>query len=527
MTRNTRHFYKFVLLLLPVAISAFTHLWNLDGFPSIYRDEDHYLRKTLHVLRGLGPQENPDELVSYPSHPYTHPYFGQLFLATVLGAVGYPESIQPSVDASSIKELFVVPRIIIGILAVLDTFLLFKITERRYDSTTAFIASVLFAVMPMTWIIRRVWLEPIQLPFLLASILIALYIKNYETKGRTVPILVTMSGILFGLAIFTKIPVITLAPLVVYIIYSDSKSRKLIGLWILPVLLIPLSWPLHAISMGEYNEWIDGVLWQSERENMGLTAAIGKLFAIDPVLILLSFVATAYAVLRRNLFIILWLVPFLLFNLLSGFVSYWHLIPLLPAFCIGSAILIKDSSKLFRNNKISKVLPYAIVSGIGTYGLIVMIMLLTLNLTSFHNQVISYISAQVQDTNATSTTHKSERVNTKHGIAVYGTNYWLWIPKYVFDRSGINEFRNYYNAKDNITNNLLLVVSENFVRDMTRENDTVYNKERLRQFLNSSDLLIVIEENQSATLQRDKYPFNSLIDLDPRASSRVEIRANY
>lgn len=219
--------------------------------------------------------------------------------------------------------------------------------------------------------------------------------------------------------------------------------------------------------------------------------------------------------------------PFLLFNLLSGFVSYWHLIPLLPAFCIGSAILIKDTSKLFRNNKIRKVLPYAIVSGIGTYGLIVMIMLLTLNLTSFHNQVISYISAQVQDTNATSTTHKIERVNTKHGIAVYGSNYWLWIPKYVFDRSGINEFRNYYNAKDNITNNVLLVVGENFVRDMTRENDAAYNRERLRQFLNSSDLLTVIEENQSATLQRDKYPFNSLIDLDPRASSRVEIRTNY
>ena len=69
--------FRFVLLLVPIGLSAFTHLWNIDGFPSIYRDEDHYLRKTLHLLSGLGPQEKSDELLSNPSHPYTHPYFGQ------------------------------------------------------------------------------------------------------------------------------------------------------------------------------------------------------------------------------------------------------------------------------------------------------------------------------------------------------------------------------------------------------------------------------------------------------------------
>ena len=44
-----------------------------------------------------------------------------------------------------------------GLLAILDTFLLFKITERRYGIAVALIASVLFAVMPMTWVLRRVY----------------------------------------------------------------------------------------------------------------------------------------------------------------------------------------------------------------------------------------------------------------------------------------------------------------------------------------------------------------------------------
>src|SRR5688572_26571153 len=137
---------SFVLLVIPISISAFTHLWNLEGFPSIYRDEDHYIRKTLHLLAGLGPQEESYELISYPKYTYTHPYFGQLFLAVVMGALNYPDSIEPTVDFSSIKEIFVVPRTLMGIIAVLDTFLLYKIAERRYDRTTGFIASLLFAV---------------------------------------------------------------------------------------------------------------------------------------------------------------------------------------------------------------------------------------------------------------------------------------------------------------------------------------------------------------------------------------------
>ena len=62
-----------------------------------------------------------------------------------------------------------------GILAVVDTFLIYKIAEWRYNRNVAFIAAILFAVMPYTWLIRRVLIEPIQLPFLLTSILFALY----------------------------------------------------------------------------------------------------------------------------------------------------------------------------------------------------------------------------------------------------------------------------------------------------------------------------------------------------------------
>ena len=517
--------FRFVLLLVPIGLSAFTHLWNIDGFPSIYRDEDHYLRKTLHLLSGLGPQEKSDELLSNPSHPYTHPYFGQLFLAAILGGIGYPDSINPSIEPSSIKEIYLVPRMLMGMLAILDTFFLFMITERRYGTTTAAIASVLFAVMPLTWIIRRIWLEPIQLPFLLASILVAMYLKDYESKGRIVSILGTVSGILFGLTIFTKLPIFTLIPLGIYVIYSNSKNWKLVGTWLLPVLLIPLLWPLFAILNGQYDQWIDGLLWQSERGNKVITGALGKLFAIDPVLVSLTLVGTLYAVVKkRDLFIILWFIPFIFFSLLSGYVSYWHFIPLLPAFCISSAILIKDISKLLPNKKIRIMLPYAFMLVIGTYGFIVTIMLITLNLTSFHYQVISDIVYQIQNANTTSISHDSRGNMNKNGVTVLGNNYWLWIPKYIFDRDGINEFRNYYNAEDNMTKKVILVVGEDFIPEMTSDR---HSKEKLRQLLTKSVLLYEIRDNQSNTLQKNKYPFNSLTSLTPNPVTRIEIHANY
>ena len=73
----------------------------------------------MYVLRGLGPQEGPTELLSYPQTTYTHPYFGHLFLASVLGVFGYPDSLNPTTDVTSIKEVFLVPRLIMGLLAVL------------------------------------------------------------------------------------------------------------------------------------------------------------------------------------------------------------------------------------------------------------------------------------------------------------------------------------------------------------------------------------------------------------------------
>ena len=99
------------------------------------------MRRALHVLEGNGPQEQRNTTWSF-EQPYNHPYFGQLFLAGALGIVSYPDSLNPRLDdIYSIEILHLVPRLLMGLLAVIDTFLIYKIAERRYNNKNiAFIA---------------------------------------------------------------------------------------------------------------------------------------------------------------------------------------------------------------------------------------------------------------------------------------------------------------------------------------------------------------------------------------------------
>src|SRR5919198_2277599 len=104
-------------LLVPLILSAYTHLWNPLGFPAgPSYDENIYLRRTMNILDTLGPQE---------SELYDHPYFLQIFLGGILHLIGYPNSLNPIAgDVHSIEILYLIPRLIMGILSVVDTFLI-------------------------------------------------------------------------------------------------------------------------------------------------------------------------------------------------------------------------------------------------------------------------------------------------------------------------------------------------------------------------------------------------------------------
>src|SRR5215207_3176776 len=215
-----------LLLFIPLVLSAFTHIWNPIGFPALHVDEGHYMRRAMQVIEGQGPQESNNTYF----YAYDHPYFGQLFLGGILKLIGYPDILSPKAgDLHSIEMLYLVPRVIMGLLAVLDTFLIYKIAEHRYSRNIAFVAAILFAVMPLSLLTRGIFLDSILLPFLLSSIFFGIYskeIKNIEWNRRNIKnLFVLLSGIFLGLAIFTKAPVVLMIPLIAFIIISHSDKK--------------------------------------------------------------------------------------------------------------------------------------------------------------------------------------------------------------------------------------------------------------------------------------------------------------
>jgi Dolichyl-phosphate-mannose-protein mannosyltransferase len=556
-----------VYLSIPLALVAFTHLWNPIGFPTIHPDEGYYIGRSIHVSEGLGPKEDAAR--------YDHPYFGWLFLGSIFSIINYPDSTNPTPgNVNSIELIWLFPRVTMGILAVIDTFLIYKIAERRYNRNVAFIAAILFAVMPYTWLIRYVLIEPIQLPFLLTSILFALYsgnrtkrkgskyivtVKTREENERTSEkvrrerqgegydnynnysnmsssnrnvILLLASGIFLGLTIFAKVPAITLIPLVGFIVFTNNKrSFKALGLWVIPIILIPLIWPTHAVLVGEFDQWQEGINYQTTRPSKPLLGAIDFFYNEDRVLLILGLVSFVFAAVTRKDFIFLsWVIPFLGFFYVVDYVSSFHLIPLIPAFCIGTAVMINDlSAKIMMNKKlVRRILPLAIVSAIAIFGFTITTSKIIETKNSADLDIIAHVTRYLPASNeelnfaaylATGSddleakSFDTEGIKNEPVTIVGGNPYRFWIFKYVFDKLGYD-----YKTPRNMVSNATLEDA----RDGS-EKILIIADEDLRKVVSGTELPRTPKAEIKAERIADLYNYTKTV----AKIHNVEIRINY
>ncbi|MGB6463310.1 MAG: glycosyltransferase family 39 protein [Nitrosotalea sp.] len=463
-------------------LSGFIHLWNVAEFPDLFYDEGVYMRRAMHIISGLGLQER---------YFYDHPYFGQLFLAGVLSAVGYPNSLHPTLDSRSIETLYLVPRILMGLLAIADTFLIFKISEKYYNTKTGIAASLLFAVMPMTWITRMILLDSILLPFLLLSILLAIYSKESKHKST----FVLLSGICMGITLFTKIDMIVMLPLLIFLVYKSMGLRK-IGIWFIPVILIPLIWPIESIIRGEFNLWINSVIWQTGRNNGGLPYLLGGFFIFDPVLFLLGFAGIVYSVIKREVLPILWWAPFLILFSFINYVQYFYWMPVIPILCIAGGCLLMEVKKHLKSIPIS----YMALTAIAVFGIVSTTLLITANISS-QFEAISFV-AKYADENKNAT--------------VISSPVYSWVFYYVFhDKNVFADYRDLIFCPIP-TKNIILVADPHFQSNIGigRELSMVYgNTTTIKEF--SSNIFHYDSE---------QYPFTNLrVNYD---GSKIDIRTN-
>jgi hypothetical protein len=524
---NKQRLKYILIILIPVALSAYTHLWNLLGFPSFHIDEAHYLRRAMLVLNGTGPQESAAN--GYP-RTYDQPYFGQLFVGGILGLTGYPNSLSPAADVHSIEMLHLVPRILMGLLAIVDTFILFKIVERRYSITLALIAAIFFAIMPSTWLFRRVYLETILMPFLLTSIFLALYVKepqngispNEKSKySISKYVLILLSGIFLGLAIYTKIPVITMIPLVgTLVFFYSGKNLSSLGIWLIPVISIPLLWPLYSIVVGQTDLWAYWVLWQTERDRP-LSLSLANFFSIDPLLVSIGVAGLALTAIKKDFFSLLWISPFLIFSYFIGWVQYFHLMLIFPAFCISSAILIGSIQRFIA--KYSQVLSYTIVGSIMVFGIVSITMLITLDVNSDYFRLYTAIAEKIPE---------ADQENEK--ITLIGSHWWVWdsywISQYILNKpyEWIDPHLDPKFKAKILTDNVLIVGDPIFVDSLTRKINSD-NLRQIRELYNESTEIASFADNVTSHTKM-YYPYNTLpimIWNENHPTGKVIIKSNY
>jgi len=532
----------------------------------------------------------------------------------MLSIIGYPELVDTSSSSAySIEMAYSIPRVIMGILALIDTFLIYKIVQFRHGNKVAFIASILFAVMPLTWLTRRILLDSIMLPFILSSILFAVYYnkktkiertsthrtaqdKNENKLSNANVILILISGIFLGLAIFTKISAITFIPLVAYLIFTGSggsdwirrisiskvkrlfssfvefrprnnnikikyRNLKALLLWLIPVILIPTIWPVYSIFAGEFDDWRNDLSWQEGRGGQGMKSLVNWIFNLDPVLVILGLSGLFFAAVKRDYFIFLWIIPFLIYIEFSGWVLVFHYIMLLPGLCISSAALlgrltevriVKNKKKSLPtisdyfgpseansgtglNNPMTKKnsffpsirtassttkLAVILVTGIVIFGLAVTSVLITADINSTWFEVIAFITQilpekDMDDQKVTIFLHRNVRDI-------------MWIPKYVFDKDyeyRINDAKIMSWEAPIETERVIMLVETRLMGDID-SGSTEKGVLALKTLYNSTEPIKTFEE------KRNFYeflipPFDNNMRENRGIGKTSEIRTNY
>jgi len=484
--------HSVILISMVLILAGFTHLWNPIGFPHPNVDEGIYLGRAVNFLNTLDLRDS--------SIGYDHPYFGQIFLAVFLGITGYLNLFSPPVDLNY-EMIFLVPRIFMGILAVVDTFLIFKIAELRYDRKVGFIASVLFAVMPITWLTRWVLLDSIQLPLTLLSILFAVlcfrgHIENASIDKKNI-ILVLLSGIFLGLSIFTKIPAVMIVPLVGYLIFTKTKRNfKILGLWFIPVILIPMIWPTYSITVGEFNYWLDGINKQSHRESNPLYLSITEFVMIDPILLFVGTFGIILAAVKKDSFILLAVIPFLLFLYFINYVVIFHLMYIVVILCISASRLFVDIMYFVSRNKSLLLLSIGGISLILAYGFTNTLEIVTRNETSQYFGAAALVDHYIKSDNIA---NDDDSRDSNRNITVLAHPFFIWIQKYVFHNEN---YVSYFQIPKKLAfeNQKIISIIDSGFRDRIQRDD--YTGIRLREIFSSFDTRSIATFN--ATLHGNK-----------------------
>ena len=242
------------------------------------------------------------------------------------------------------------------------------------------------------------------------------------------------------------------------------------------------------------------VLWQSGRSGGGILYLSDQFLLIDPLLFVLGIGSFVYAGIRKDKFVLLWLIPFLVFFSFIGYTQYFHWIPILPIFCIATAVLLVKLSTKFKEKL--KTIPYVFVLAILVFGFTSTTMLITTDLSSAQFEAIAFVL---------------QNISNEDDLTILSSPVYSWILSDVFDVNGVLPDYSMVLFEPITTKKILVISDIHFLVDFERgkQIQEVYEKTKtVKQF-----------EGNVANYDIFQYPYTSM--KITQEANNVEIRTNF
>jgi hypothetical protein len=277
--------------------------------------------------------------------------------------------------------------------------------------------------------------------------------------------------------------------------------------------------------IGEFDQWKHGVLWQTtERPSRPLISTIKTFFEMDPVLSVLSMAGLIFAAIKRDFFLLLWVIPFLIFLYAIDYVSSFHLMPLIPAFCIAASrflVEITGKIKIIKKYKVQQILPFAVISGIIIFGLVSTTMLITTNVNSTVYKALAVIIQKLPNRDDT---------NNTSPVTLVGAPNYFWLPRYAYDKDFVD--KTYYSGSPPKTQKYVVVADRGYMASKSGTaistediNPTRPPNHSLQDLLDNSHTIAIFLPDDTAKHYAKNYPYLD-IRQNPR-STAIEIKSNY
>jgi hypothetical protein len=259
------------------------------------------------------------------------------------------------------------------------------------------------------------------------------------------------------------------------------------------------------------------VLWQTtERPSLPLTETLKTFFQMDPILFVLSTAGLIFAAVKRDFFLLLWVIPFLIFLYLIDYVTPFHLIPLVPAFSIAASrflVEITGKIKIIKKYKLQQILPFAIISGIIIFGLISTTMLITTNVNSSIYKTLAVIVQKLPNKDDT---------NNSTAVTLVASPIYFTMPRHGFDKVFYD--KSMFSGRPLESERYILVADQRLMRIISGTDDRLSTS--LMQYLyeNSQTIDTVVSDDKTKYNVKN-YPYASM-KQSPRVKE-IEIKSNY